>query len=315
MSHADRHAEIEINYLGSGSITYLYGGQRLVVPSRQLTMFWAAIPHHVIAFDQVEQYYVITIPLRLAIDWRLPTGLLYPLIHGQVLRDRPSYDNVELRQFAQWTNDFDSGVQHLREALMLELNARLLRLFGNLPNDAGDSGRVSGRSDDSSLAEDPALGEGAGEVNECDSPSETMPGSSEAVTESHKKAEAMAGYIAKNFGSRIKISDISSSVGLHPDYASSLFRKALGMTMVDLLTSYRITQAQRLLITSSDSISEIAKASGFDTLSRFNAAFKKMSAVTPREYRRQMGRHLHPSSASALKDGSRGKRNQRVGDL
>jgi AraC-like DNA-binding protein len=41
------------------------------------------------------------------------------------------------------------------------------------------------------------------------------------------------------------------------------------------------------LLTTDDSILQIAHASGFDTLSRFNRAFKGAAGMTPREYRKQ----------------------------
>jgi hypothetical protein len=60
----DRHGEIEINYVPKGTITYICGGKRVVVYSRQLIVFWASIPHQVVGFDQADPYYVITVPSK-----------------------------------------------------------------------------------------------------------------------------------------------------------------------------------------------------------------------------------------------------------
>jgi AraC family transcriptional regulator, melibiose operon regulatory protein len=305
-SRPDRHAEIEINYLASGTLTYLFGSQRLEVRSGQLTLFWAAIPHQVIAFEKVDRYYVATIPLRLAIDWQLPTRLLTPLLHGHFLRDQPSIDNAEARRLGQWCHDFESGDDLSREAMCLELRGRLLRFASTLPSewtkkDGARSASDRFDCDTHSLRSPSSSGLMA---NSCfASPAQvTTVGpaiGSAKMTNSHKKAEAMTRFIAQKFLQKIMIADVAKEVGLHEDYAAALFRKTFGMTMVELITSYRVTHSQRLLITTSMPISEVAKASGFETLSRFNCAFKQISGTTPRSFRREMGQDLNGDTSSA----------------
>jgi AraC-like DNA-binding protein len=67
----------------------------------------------------------------------------------------------------------------------------------------------------------------------------------------------------------------------------SLFKKAFGTTLIDYLTHHRISHAQRLLATTDAKIVEIAFSSGFNSISRFNEAFRRACNCTPREYRRQ----------------------------
>jgi AraC-like DNA-binding protein len=53
------------------------------------------------------------------------------------------------------------------------------------------------------------------------------------------------------------------------------------------------------LITTNERIVNIAHDSGFDSLSRFNRAFKEIARVTPREYRKTMGQgSIYASAAS-----------------
>ena len=49
----------------------------------------------------------------------------------------------------------------------------------------------------------------------------------------------------------------------------------------------RISHAQRLLVTTDDTILDIALAAGFQSLSRFNEAFKSICGCPPRDYRKQ----------------------------
>jgi hypothetical protein len=44
MPRPDRHNEVELNLLTSGSLTYLLGGRRTTIESGSLAIFWAAIP-------------------------------------------------------------------------------------------------------------------------------------------------------------------------------------------------------------------------------------------------------------------------------
>lgn len=97
----------------------------------------------------------------------------------------------------------------------------------------------------------------------------------------------MASYVAKNFKARLLLQEIADTVDLHPDYAATLFRKTFGITLNSLITRHRIAEAQRLLITSDAQIIEIALSSGFDSLSRFNRAFKELTGTTPSGFRKQ----------------------------
>jgi len=74
---------------------------------------------------------------------------------------------------------------------------------------------------------------------------------------------------------------------LHPNYAMGLFKRGVGTTLVDYITKHRVSHAQRLLATTDIKIVEVALSSGFASMSRFNAAFRKECGCPPREYRRQ----------------------------
>lgn len=99
--------------------------------------------------------------------------------------------------------------------------------------------------------------------------------------------ENMAVFIAQNYKQKLRTSDIGNHVGLNPDYANTIFRKSFGHTLYDHILLERITHAQQLLILSNDSILQIAYDSGFNSISRFNSAFRKINGCSPREYRKR----------------------------
>lgn len=70
-------------------------------------------------------------------------------------------------------------------------------------------------------------------------------------------------------------------------YYSKLFRRVVGRNFNDYLTALRISEAERMLLSGSASITEIALATGFSSSSHFIDKFKKHRGKTPKQYRMQ----------------------------
>ncbi len=258
MARADRHNEVELNLLVSGSLTYLLGGDRIRIEAGSLAAFWAAIPHQILEQETegpAAEYFVVTIPLAWFLQLPLPSGFVQPILRGGVARER---DATRFRQdvewFGQWATDLNSPRIELRRASILEIEARLLRM-----------GAAAAE-----LAPAPEAGS-----------SPSHPSGERELG----KAEQMARYIAQNYTSALSVDGIGRAVGLHPGYAMTLFRKAFGMTLVTCINQHRLTHAQRLLTTTNQQILSIAFDSGFGSLSRFNDAFQRAIGCTPRQYR------------------------------
>jgi AraC-like DNA-binding protein len=101
------------------------------------------------------------------------------------------------------------------------------------------------------------------------------------------RADELACYIARNYAEPLTSVQIAAANSMHPNYAMNLFRRAFGTTMSTFITQHRISHAQRLLVTTDDSILSIAFGAGFQSSSRFNAAFKAVCGSSPRQYRRE----------------------------
>ena len=65
-----------------------------------------------------------------------------------------------------------------------------------------------------------------------------------------------------------------------------LTKRLFNLTPGQLITKIRIAAASRMLLETSDSISDISEASGFYDQSAFTRAFRAATGVTPGEYRR-----------------------------
>ena len=101
-------------------------------------------------------------------------------------------------------------------------------------------------------------------------------------------AEHMARWIAEHHTEPIHIDDIARAVNLHPNYAMRIFQEAFGRSINDTLVQFRVSTAQRLLVTTSLSATDVAYQSGFGSVSRFYAVFKAWCGQSPTEYRSQL---------------------------
>ncbi len=134
MQRPDRHNEIEMNLLDRGSVTYLLGGRKVTVEGGRLTVFWAAIPHQIISVGDESSYHVATVPLAWFLQWELPARLVEPILHGRLVSEpqgRSSQRDGDA--FARWRVDLARPTQAKRRVVLLEIQARLLRLAMALP--------------------------------------------------------------------------------------------------------------------------------------------------------------------------------------
>lgn len=99
----------------------------------------------------------------------------------------------------------------------------------------------------------------------------------------------MAGYIASHYQEPITVQDVADEVMLHPNYAMTVFRKQVGVTINAYITRQRLAHAQRMLVTTDASILDVGLDSGFGSPSRFFQAFKKEVGCSPRAFRLQLG--------------------------
>ena len=94
-------------------------------------------------------------------------------------------------------------------------------------------------------------------------------------------------YIQKHFAEKITVKDIAEHLHIHPSYLSYIFKKSTGQSVNKYINFYRITLAKQLLDNTNDSITSIALKTGFYDSQHFLKTFKKISDMTPSDYRNQ----------------------------
>lgn len=94
-------------------------------------------------------------------------------------------------------------------------------------------------------------------------------------------------FMERHYAQGITLDDIAKSVNLSSIYFHNLFSAAVGMSPHRWLTGLRIAESKKLLWNSQISISEVAERCGFGCQQYFSRVFKKETAMTPGQYRRQ----------------------------
>lgn len=89
-----------------------------------------------------------------------------------------------------------------------------------------------------------------------------------------------------NNGFEIKVSDVASNLGIHPNYFASVFQKNMGMTPKQYLTRRRMREARRLLL-SVKSVKEVAFSVGYSDALHFSKEFKKLYGCSPSRIARE----------------------------
>ena len=93
--------------------------------------------------------------------------------------------------------------------------------------------------------------------------------------------------IETNYDSELTVKGLSGQVYITPQYLSRLFGRFLGCSAYEYLTTYRINKAKEFLLTDPRmEVQKIAQRVGFLDTSHFIAMFKKVTGLTPLEFRR-----------------------------
>lgn len=92
-------------------------------------------------------------------------------------------------------------------------------------------------------------------------------------------------YIHENYHRNISLDDAAKEVNMSYHYFSKFFKDSVGKNFVDYLTERRIEKSKEILKDGSVSIKEVCYQIGYSDPNYFSKIFKKITGVTPTEYR------------------------------
>ncbi|GKX31477.1 AraC family transcriptional regulator [Vallitalea longa] len=95
-------------------------------------------------------------------------------------------------------------------------------------------------------------------------------------------------YIEINYSCHITLTNMAKTYGYTPDYFSKLFKKTVGISLINYVQKIRIKEACKLLKSPNDyKVIEIANKVGYKDIKFFNYIFKKIVGMTPSKYRKK----------------------------
>lgn len=254
MATAHWHAQVEINYVFSGSVDYQMQGHAVHLAEGDLCLFWGGLPHQVVDTSENPLFIAIHLPLVHFFRLRLPADIQQRLMRGATLLPAEP-DPGDHKSFARWSHYLRSAdparVGHAIDELLLRIE------------------RI--QFDDYRLLDAATT--------------DTAPPEAPDRASFHNIGE-ICSYIADNFRHDIDSNAIASSVDIHPKYAMSVFKKSTGMTLNEYVSLLRLSYAQALLLRDEANVLQVAMDSGFGSLSAFNTSFRKLAGMSPSDYRR-----------------------------
>ena len=94
--------------------------------------------------------------------------------------------------------------------------------------------------------------------------------------------------IHEDIGQKWTLKSLAEHAGMSRSVFARRFHDVLGETPMDYLTNLRMAKASDQLMTSSDTISEVAERVGYQSENAFNTAFKRIVGSPPRQFANQV---------------------------
>lgn len=256
MAGPHMHSQIELNFVLTGQMTYWFDGRELTVDEGRLCLFWGMIPHQVIDRQEGTRFVCLYVPMSVFLGLANLSRFRDAVFRGAMI------EALEIRSwdrdiFQRWREELLAGDQNLTEIVRNELTARVLRIERDGWRDLREEG--------SAIASF---------------------GASDSERVEH--IERMLRFIAEHALDNISAEDVGNAVDLHPNYAMSIFKRAVGHTINQAIVRHRLDTAQSLLISTDLSITDVSFESGFGSVSRFYEAFSQRFVEKPTAFRRRM---------------------------
>lgn len=110
------------------------------------------------------------------------------------------------------------------------------------------------------------------------------------------QARKVQEFIEASLNSKIQLRDCASKAGLSASHFSRAFKATFGTTVLDHIRRRRVEQAQHMMLTSKQPLSQIALSCGFADQSHYCRVFHAVVGLSPNAWRRHTIRHEPPPS-------------------
>ena len=254
------HGHVEVNYLFDCSADYLINGKKISVPEGRMIVFWASIPHQMIASQGDGEMINLYIPLQAFLSWKFTDEFIADILHGEVLIADSLHPNDRLLT-DMWERDLATKQLPLMMQVIDEIRNRVRRM--------------SLESYSAVLSNE--------ELSTDDSKPEPK-----AVISGLPHIQTILRYIADHYDQKITIDDVAKVTSLHPNYAMKLFQRVMKISIKQYINKLRLQHAQALLVDTNSPVLTIALEAGFGSVSRFYDIFQREFNMTPQQFRKKL---------------------------
>ena len=111
-------------------------------------------------------------------------------------------------------------------------------------------------------------------------------------TQRHKIIGLATDYITKNLSKKISVADMAMYCMCSKSTLNHMFPSVMGRTIPEYVSIQRINRSKYLLLNTNLSVDQISAQCGFASSAYFSVVFKKVTEMTPTQYRsRAVGNH------------------------
>jgi AraC-like DNA-binding protein len=93
-------------------------------------------------------------------------------------------------------------------------------------------------------------------------------------------------FVEERYGSDLSLAVIARVAGMERSYFSAYFHRQVGVCLSEWISHVRVAEAKRILSRSDQSIQATSNLVGFANVRTFERAFKRITKLTPREFKR-----------------------------
>ena len=243
------HKAVELLYVKEGSYTVYLDNMCYEISKGDLILFCSGAIHHVITGENAENsYYVIKIPPSFFLEFaKRGAGEEYAIRFALNRHENKCFWNKEELKESEIKRVLDTLVSEFTQGKYASEVAIKLKIMELLLT-----------------------------ILRHDAPSEQLVNDQT----SHLICSVM-NYVQERFAEDIDEKELAKSYGMSYSYFSRSFKKVTGMTFKNYLNRTRISKAEQLLFLKGCSVSEVAIACGYNSISYFIKVYHLLTGTTP----------------------------------
>ena len=109
-----------------------------------------------------------------------------------------------------------------------------------------------------------------------------------SLSNNHLTIKKSLNYINQHLTENLSLEKVAKEMSFSPIHFHNTFKETMGQTLRDYIEEQRIKKATDLLLTTNNSLTQIAYECGFSSQSYFSFVFKRRMKKTPRQYAKEI---------------------------